>query len=70
MQALAREMPGADIKVVDITEDGSLEEKFVFRIPVVLHQGDVLAEGVIDRPVARRVKHMLNRRLNSTVERK
>lgn len=65
LDALAREIRRVRIEVVDITEHAELEDEFVFRIPVVRHEGDVLAEGMIDRQEARKVKREINRRLAS-----
>lgn len=43
----------AMIDEVDITTDPALEDLYVFRIPVVLFEEQVIAEGIIDRAEAK-----------------
>ncbi len=43
----------ANVRIVDITANPDLEDVYVFRIPVLLFEDRVLAEGVIDRRTAR-----------------
>ena len=42
-----------DVVVVDITRHRELEDRYVFRIPVLLFEGRVLAEGDISADGAR-----------------
>ena len=52
-------MKNVAIEEVDITQDRALEDEYVFRIPVVLHNGEVLAEGIVGPAEARTVKKAL-----------
>lgn len=56
---LANELGSTRIEVLDITHDERLENEYVFRIPVVLHEGEVIAEGIIGRNEARNVRRHL-----------
>ena len=64
--ALQREFGAGNIEVVNILEHRALEDEFVFRIPVVLHAGDVIAEGIIGRHEARLARQKAARRERNT----
>jgi hypothetical protein len=44
------------VDVVDITGDAELESEFVFRIPVLIHEGRIVGEGRIERTDAARAR--------------
>lgn len=59
--AVRREFGTANVRTVSILDDAELEEQYVFRIPVILYQGDPVAEGQIDRHEARRARQRILR---------
>jgi hypothetical protein len=59
-----RRVFGRRIRVIDITLDRELEDVYVFRIPVLLLDETVVAEGRIDRRAAREAQ-----RRTRTIER-
>ena len=65
LAALAREFGARNIDVVDITSNQTLEDEFVFRIPVVLYEGAVVVEGIIGPKEARKAYQQV-RRLSHT----
>lgn len=68
LQLLSREAPNVRVDVVNITSDADLESTYIFRIPVVLFEGAVLAEGVIGRNDVRSIKrHLANQRRKGQV---
>ena len=60
LQVLAADLKHTRIEVLDITREPDLEAIYVFRIPVVLHSGNVIAEGVIGKAEARTVRRHLS----------
>jgi hypothetical protein len=56
--ALGSAFGRANIRLTDITsgEDPALEDEFVFRIPIVRYREHVLAEGIVTKYDARRIK--------------
>lgn len=59
-QAALDAVLGAEkVDLLDITQHPELEELYVFRIPVVLYEGDVMAEGVIGKAEARTLRKAL-----------
>lgn len=53
----ARDVFGRDaVRTTDITLDRALEDEFVFRIPVLRWNGEVIAEGRITRAEALRAR--------------
>ncbi|MDK6863621.1 glutaredoxin family protein [Nosocomiicoccus ampullae] len=37
-----------EVSEVDITSDDTLHERFLIRVPVVMHKDEVVQEGIID----------------------
>ncbi|OFO52961.1 glutaredoxin family protein [Nosocomiicoccus sp. HMSC059G07] len=37
-----------EVSEVDITSDDTLHERFLIRVPVVMHEEEVVQEGIID----------------------
>lgn len=56
-----REFGDMNVQSVNILDDTELEEKYVFRIPVILYAGEPVAEGQIDRRAARRARQAILR---------
>lgn len=42
-----------NVSIVDIVGNRKLEDEYLFRIPVLLYRGTVIAEGRIDRSSAK-----------------
>jgi hypothetical protein len=59
--ALAEQFGASNVQVIDIRDQPELEDLYVFRIPVVLYSGQPIAEGVIDRGGARRLRQTITR---------
>lgn len=59
--ALLREFRSDSVRVLNILEHRALEDAYVFRIPVVRHNEMILAEGPIDRLIARQIRCELDR---------
>lgn len=55
------------IEDVDITTVPELEDLYVFRIPVVLFEDQVVSEGIIDRKEARRALRRVRNIASETV---
>lgn len=58
---MRREFGDANVRSVNILDDPELEEHYVFRIPVILYEGQPVAEGQIDRHMARRARQLILR---------
>lgn len=56
-----REFGTANVRTVSILDAAELEEQYVFRIPVVLYEGEPVAEGQIERHEARRARQTILR---------
>jgi hypothetical protein len=54
--ALVKALGRSNVQPVNILESRELEDAYVFRIPVVLYEGRLMAEGIIGDPEARQVK--------------
>jgi hypothetical protein len=54
LTSITAEFGVENVTVVNILEDRELEDRYVFRIPVLLRNDTVLAEGRINRAEARR----------------
>jgi hypothetical protein len=68
LHLLNREAPSIQVDVVDITQNVELESVYVFRIPVVIFEEEVLAEGIIGRHDVKSIKrHLANRRRKGKV---
>lgn len=54
-----------EVEQIDITGDAELEEKYLFEIPVVLHEGHVISQGRYDdEKVEEFVKYTLTSKKN------
>lgn len=60
--AARREFGTANVETVNILEHAELEEQYVFRIPVILFDGEPMAEGQIGRAAAHRARMAILRR--------
>jgi hypothetical protein len=50
-----------NVRIVDVTSDPLLEERFVFRIPVISFAGNPIVEGRIEREDARLARRRILR---------
>ncbi len=66
--ALRHEFGPENVEAINILEYPELESQYVFRIPVLLYQGEPVAEGQIDRQTARRVRQAIVRQLQKNRE--
>ena len=54
-----------ELEQIDITDDAELEAKYLFEIPVVLHEGQVISQGRYDdEKVEEFVKYTLTSKKN------
>lgn len=61
-RALNAVLGSEKVELVDITQHRELEDLYVFRIPVVLLNDEVMEEGIIGKPEARALrKALINR---------